>query len=67
MVREVSLHSTRVSDCVHSQLTTALVPTVPSLCFLVQSATNAKVREIVLFVLFCFMVCQRSTVRSAMA
>ena len=27
------------------QLTTALVPTVPSLCLLVQSATIAKVRE----------------------
>ena len=29
----------------YGQLTTALVPTVPSLCFLRQSATVAKVRE----------------------
>ena len=29
----------------YSQLTTALVPTVPSPCFLLQSATVAKVRE----------------------
>ena len=42
MVREVSLHSTHVSDCLDGQLTTALVPTVPSLCFLVQSTTIAK-------------------------
>ena len=44
-VRYVSLHSTRVSDCLDGQLTTALVATVPSLCFLVQSTAIAKVRE----------------------
>ena len=42
VVREVNTH-VRVSHC---QLTTALVPTVPFLCFLQQSATIAKVREI---------------------
>ena len=36
------MHSICVGDCV---LTTALVPSVPSLCFLVYSAKLAKVRE----------------------
>ena len=34
-----------VQCCTAGQLTTALVPTVPSPCFLRQSATVAKVRE----------------------
>ena len=45
MVREVSLHSMHACKPLpYSQLTAALVPTVPS-CFLRQSATIAKVRE----------------------
>ena len=42
----------------YGKLTTALVPTVPSPCFLRQSATVAKVRETfcVLFVLIRFMI-----------
>ena len=42
VAHEVSLHSMRVHVSVlDSQLTTALIPTVPPLCFLVQS----KVRD----------------------
>ena len=42
----------------YGQLTTALVPTVPSPCFLRQSSTVAKVREAfcVSFVLICFVI-----------
>ena len=42
----------------YGQLTTALVPTVPSPCFLRQSSTVAKVRETfcVSFVLICFVI-----------
>ena len=42
----------------HGQLTTALVPTVPSPCFLRQSSTVAKVRETfcVSFVLIRFVI-----------
>ena len=50
VVREVSLHSTRACKPLpYGQLTTALVPTVPSPCFLRQSVA-------VSFVLVCFMV-----------
>ena len=42
----------------YGQLTTAMVPTVPSPCFLRQSSTVAKVRETfcVSFVLICFVI-----------
>ena len=42
----------------YGQLTTTLVPTVPSPCFLRQSSTVAKVRETfcVSFVLICFVI-----------
>ena len=54
----------------YGQLTTALVPTVPSPCFLRQSSTVAKVRETfcVSFVLIRFVIGElRSAVGSAMA
>ena len=57
--REVSLHSMRACKPLpYGQLTTALVPTVPSPCFLWQSSTVAKVRETfcVSFVLICFVI-----------
>ena len=54
----------------YGQLTTALVPTVPSPCFLQQSSTVAKVRETfcVSFVLIRFVIGELlSVVGSAMA
>ena len=45
MFCEVRLYSTCVRDSVEGQLITALVPTVPSLCFLVHFSTIAKVEK----------------------
>ena len=52
-------YTARVSDCLEGQLTTALVPTLSHLCFLVLSAKITKVREmffLINFVLFHFVV-----------